>query len=110
MAPMIRLILAVAVSVFALPAATFSADEEKFARQLGDLIGSEKACGLKFDPDAIQALIAKNVSADNLDFTSRLNGDIDLAKFRARKMEGAQLRAHCFQIKRSAEALGLLSK
>ena len=78
------------------------------AKQLGELIGSEKACALKFDENAVRAYIEKNVSADDLVFAGRLiTSD---TRVTADKMSSTELAAHCFQIKRSADALGLLAK
>jgi hypothetical protein len=51
-----------------------------------------------------------DVPADDLDFTGDLHADTSLAEFRTKKMGSSQLAAHCFQIKRNAEALGLLAK
>lgn len=80
------------------------------AEQLGNLLGSETACGLTFDKDAVRAYIEKNVPASDLDFTRNLNTDVRLAEYRAKKMGSTQQAAHCFQVKRNAEALGLLAK
>jgi hypothetical protein len=47
---------------------------------------------------------------DDLDLSSRLASEVWLVESSAKRMEGARLAAHCFQIKRNAETLGLLAK
>jgi hypothetical protein len=54
----------------ALPA---HATDDEFAFQLGTILGSESFCGLSFDQAAIQALIEKKVSADDLQFAGELS-------------------------------------
>ena len=106
-----RSLIVVAVTLaLACPGAAIAADTTKLVRQLGNLIGSEKTCDLRFDMDAVRAFIEKNVRADDLDFSYRLDSEVWLVESSAKRMEGARLAAHCFQIKRNAEALGLLAK
>jgi hypothetical protein len=95
---------------FLSPGAARAADAMKFADQLGSLLGSEKACDLHFDTGAIRGFIEKNVRADDLEFNRWLNYQMDVTASGAKKMGATQLSAHCFQAKRSAEALGLLAK
>jgi hypothetical protein len=79
-------------------------------QQLGEIIGSEKACALNFDKSGIEAFIVKNVPANDLDFTTKLETSTWLTGLKLDKMGNTQLAAHCFQIKRSAGALGPLAK
>ena len=104
--------LTIGVAILALVSATgaLAGPRTKTAEQLGNLLGSEPACALTFDKNAVRAFIEKNVPADDLDFTRTLNTHVSLAEYRAKEMRSTQLAAHCFQIKRSAEALGLLAK
>jgi hypothetical protein len=104
--------LTIGVAILALLSATgaLAGPRTKTAEQLGNLLGSETACALSFDKNAVRAFIEKNVPADDLDFTGDLHADTSLAEFRTKKMGSSQLAAHCFQIKRNAEALGLLAK
>jgi hypothetical protein len=94
-----------AVALLAMAAPAWAAKASKFSSQLGEILGSEKACGLRFDDEAIRAIIEKNTSAD-VYFTMY----ISVAEARSERMGSAQLAVHCFQTKRSAEFLGLFAK
>jgi hypothetical protein len=104
--------LTIGVAMFALlsPTGALAGPRAKTAEQLGNLLGSETACALTFDKNAVRAFIEKNVPADDFDFTRTLNTHVSLAEYRAKEMGSTQLAAHCFQVKRNAEALGLLAK
>jgi hypothetical protein len=104
------LTIGVAMFVLLSPGGASAAPRTKTAEQLGNLIGSETACALSFDKNAIRAFIEKNVPADDLDFARNLETYIFLAETHAKNMGSTEQVARCFQIKRSAEALGLLAK
>ena len=72
--------------------------------------GMSTSVVMTFDKNAVRAFIEKNVPADDFDFTRTLNTHVSLAEYRAKEMGSTQLAAHCFQVKRNADALGLLAK
>jgi hypothetical protein len=57
------------------------------------LIGSEKACGLAYDQEAIQAYVADKVSTDDLQFLSDMNAYAGLTEVRLKDGYLAEYRA-----------------
>jgi hypothetical protein len=102
-------IIAITASLVLINQVAATAAPKPTAEQLAEIIGSEKDCALNFDKSGIEAFIVKNVPADDLEFARTLETYTWLAGLKLDKMgSSTQLAAHCFQIKRSAEALGLL--
>jgi hypothetical protein len=107
---MLRLTTIAVTLALVCPSAAIAADSGTFAKQLSNLIGSETACDLRFDMDAVRTYVEKNVRADDLDFTSSLDTEMWSVETALKQMGNAHRAAHCFQVRRSAEALGLLVK
>jgi len=74
------------------------------AGSLGSVLGSEKACSLKFDQKAIEAWIEKNVKANDMEFAGMLNLMAAGTTQEIKDMSAAQKAAHCTQIRRVAKA------
>lgn len=79
-------------------------DRMQLATSLGSVIGSEEACGLSYDQDAIAAFIEKKVQADDMKFPSTLNMMVDGSRYNLGQMSQSAKTAHCAQIKRVAKS------
>jgi len=97
------LILALAIMALALPASGQLRSTE-VALNLGNVLGSEKGCDLKFNQKAIEDYIDKNVQANDMGFTSMLNMMTKVMASDLRRMGDSQKTAHCAQIRRVARA------
>lgn len=101
----------IAALVAALMASVASADSFSTLRTavaLGDLIGSEKPCGLHYKQDAIKRFIAKNVPASDMNFPNQMQLYTEYASGNFSGMSRSEKTAQCFQIERAAQANGLL--
>lgn len=78
----------------------------QLAQNLGDVLASEKLCGLTYDQAAIQAFIEQEVSADDLGFTSMLSTMTQGAQFNHGDLSPSAKTAHCSQITRVAKHYG----
>jgi hypothetical protein len=76
------------------------------ALELGSVLGSETACSLTYDQNAIQNYIVKHVDADDMMFATSLNGETEYAKNSTKEMSASSLTAHCTQIRRVAKQYG----
>ena len=76
------------------------------AIQLGSVLGSEEACGLTYDEDAIARFINEHVKADDMSFPSTLQMMTAGTKFQIEDMSKSSLTAHCTQIRRIAQKYG----
>jgi hypothetical protein len=81
-------------------------DSDDIAQQLGTVIGSEQACGLSYDQDAIEHFIDEHVKASDMSFPSMLNLMVDGTKVEVTNMSKSSLTAHCAQIRRIAKQYG----
>jgi hypothetical protein len=81
-------------------------DTTDLANQLGTVIGSEQACGLSYDQDAIQRFINDHVSASDMEFPTMLSTMVDGTKVEIESMSQSALTAHCTQIRRIAKHYG----
>jgi hypothetical protein len=79
-------------------------DSTQMAMSLGSVLGSEKACGLKYDQRAIEMFIEKNVKPDDMGFASMLGLMTRGAAREIKDMSESQKTAHCAQIRRVALA------
>lgn len=96
--------LAVGLIAMAGGAEAAGLESMKLANELGDVLASEEACGLKYDQEAIEAFIEKKVAADDMGFTSSLNLMTQAATSEIEDMNASQKTAHCAQIKRVAKS------
>jgi hypothetical protein len=77
------------------------------AIQLGTILGSETACGLKYDEEAIKAFIVNQIR-DDVSFMSTLKNITDTSKAKAAEMSKGFLAAHCTIVRRAAEREGFI--
>lgn len=84
------------------------ADSIEVASDLGSLLGSEKACGLTYNAEAIGRYIEENVAADDLGFNGMLQMMTAGSEFQIKDMSASAKIAHCLQAKRSAKSHGFI--
>ncbi|WP_428029142.1 signal recognition particle [Ancylobacter sp.] len=99
------LILAVALVMLA---STARADTTFFGNELGNLLASETVCGLKYRPEAIEALVRKRVGGDLVEFASRLSLLTSNAAFDLKSMSADARAAHCMEVKKTAKSYGFI--
>lgn len=78
----------------------------QIANDLGTVLASEEVCGLSYDQAAIEAFIAKKVSADDMSFASTLNMMVMGSEAQIGDMSASAKTAHCAQIRRVAKSYG----
>lgn len=74
---------------------------------LSPILGSEKACGLQLNKSAIYQYIDKNVNGD-AGFIPMLKTSTEGIASTIAALSGAELAAHCSQVRRAAAKLGFL--
>lgn len=101
-----RIVAAVALGFCA--AQAWAETPTRIALTLGELLGSEQACGLSFDQAAIEAYIDRNAPADDLAFASTMNVAASVMPDEIEGMTRSQRTAHCAQMRRLAKAYGFV--
>jgi hypothetical protein len=84
------------------------ASDRMLAYQLGDVVGSEDACGLSFDAAAVAAFVETTVAADDMAFAGRMDGAARIMRHKIEGFGAAQRAAHCAQIRRVAKTYGFV--
>lgn len=84
----------------------FAKDSMTLAHSLGQVLASEKPCGLSFDQAAIEAFIDKNVDPSDMQFSGTLTVMTGGAEYEIQQMSTSQKTAHCRQIQRVAKSYG----
>lgn len=74
------------------------------ALDLGSVLGSEMACSLEIDQNAVKAWIDKNVQTSDMRFAGTLNLTTAGTAAQVKEMSAAQREAHCTQVRRVARA------
>lgn len=82
-------------------------DSWNVAAQIGSVIASEQACGVRLDPVAIEAYIAARVDPGDLEFTAALGVNTRGVGREIEQMSDSLRVAHCAQIRRVVEAYNL---
>lgn len=83
-------------------------DPSKFALSLGSILGSETACKLKFDPDAVRAYIAAKSDPSDLTMPNALSMMTQGTAYQIESMTETQVVAHCQLIQQTANDIGIL--
>ncbi|MCO5082631.1 MAG: signal recognition particle [Rhizobiaceae bacterium] len=99
-------VVIVATALSAGAASAQGLESMQIANELGTVIASEEVCGLSYDQAAIEAFIAKKVSADDMSFASTLNMMVMGTEAQIGDMSASAKTAHCAQIKRVAKSYG----
>ena len=99
------LILAVALVMLASPS---RADTTSFGNELGNLLASESVCGLKYRPEAIEALVRRRVGGDLVEFASTLSLLTSNAAFDLQSMSADAKAVHCAEVKKTARSYGFI--
>jgi hypothetical protein len=97
-----------ATSAALMPAAHAQEDSMTMAVALGDVLGSEEFCDLKYDQNAIQQFIDKNVKKDDMQFPSSLKMMTEGARDQNKDLSPSAKTAHCEQIGRVARSYGFI--
>jgi hypothetical protein len=71
-------------------------------------LGSEAACGLKYDKAAIAAFISYKVDAADMSFAGELDTHSWVTNLSIEKMSESSLVAHCTQTPRVAKRYGFI--
>lgn len=101
-----KLFMVAGLMMVATPA---DADSVRTARELGSFLGSETICHLQINYARVQAYIRNHVPAEDMDFADELRSQAELVDFRYGKMTTSMKVAHCEQMLRAGEALGLIN-
>jgi hypothetical protein len=111
-------LMAVALTIMSSPAISGGCDGDDFDKtnaiarfqlQLGMVLGSETACGLTYDQDAIEAFINKQPIGENdPQFVSDLAIMSRAASRDIEEMSKGVLAAHCTQTRRVAKQNGFI--
>jgi hypothetical protein len=91
----------------ALPAAAGEINYE-VVNGLASVLGSEQACGLKYDQAAIERYVTSNVGADDMSFPAVLKSMTDGIKAQIAGMSESELTAQCTQVRRTAKHYGFV--
>lgn len=91
-----------------LAAGSAAGAEDLDSFNLGDIIGSEKACGFKLDQSAIVRWIETSAPDGDASFADHMNGAAGLMGREIAEFTETQKAAHCAQTMRVAKALGFL--
>lgn len=85
-------------------------DPTALAVELGSILGSESACDLDFDNEAIKAYLKDNANPDDLSLPNALSMMTDGTRIQLEAKTPAQLAAHCQLVRQSAGKIGILSE
>lgn len=80
----------------------------QLAQNLGNLIASEQYCDLSYNQEAIADFVKMNVSAEDMEFPTRLEGFITLSNFTLESKSPTAKMAHCTQVTRLAKSHRLI--
>jgi hypothetical protein len=83
-------------------------DRMKLSMALGDVLSSEKPCGLSYKQEAISKFIDSKVPATDMDFTSDLDMQTQGRAIMLQDMSESSKTAHCRQIERVAKSYGFI--
>jgi hypothetical protein len=99
-----------ALALLLMSSGAASADDWDIKVQLGTVLGSDKACGLVFNQDAIQAYIVDHIKDIDPMFTSSLTDYIEATRSTTiPEMSKGVLDAHCVLVRKFAEQHGFIS-
>ena len=104
-----RILKIVAVAMLASCGAA-QADSMTMAMNLGNVLASERPCGLTYDQDAIRAFIEAKVQPGDLGFASTLSMMTTGAEAQISEMSQSQRTAHCAQTRRVAKTYKFISE
>lgn len=80
------------------------------ADRLANILASDELCSIRFNQEAINTYIEENVAADDLEFAPTLRRRATSIYALISMQPKTEQEAHCFQVRRSAEALGILQE
>lgn len=77
---------------------------------LGDLVGSEQICDIRIDQARLSAYITEHVPASDMSFSHTMANAADVMPRTYKRMTPSMQTAHCLQMRRLADSLGLTAK
>ena len=83
-------------------------DRMKLSSSLGDILASEKPCGLIYKQDAISKFINSKVPPSDMEFPSHLDMQTQGRAIMLKEMSASSKTAHCRQIERVAKSYGFI--
>lgn len=94
----------ITILVFLINFSPLHAEDTQLALHLGNIIASEKFCGLSYRQAKIELFIEENVSADNMSFPANLSTMIQGTRYSLKNFSSSAKTAHCTQVKRLAKS------
>ena len=82
----------------------------RLAHELGEVLGSEEACGFSFDQAAIASFVEERVPPDAMGFTSSLSAATRSTERQLPSFSASATTAHCTQVRRVAVSYGFLAE
>jgi hypothetical protein len=101
-------VLACATLLFATGPVRAQEDAVAVAVSLGEVLGSEDFCGLKYDQGAVRNFMDKNVRKDDTEFTSTLRMVTGWTHYQDNSMSPSAKPAECDAIQRVARSYGFI--
>ncbi len=101
-------ILACIVILLATHAAQAEEDSNAVAVSLGEALGAEDFCGLRYDQGAVKSVMDKNVRKDDADFASLLRMVTGWTRYRDGTMSVAEKTDECSGIEQTARSFGFI--
>jgi hypothetical protein len=83
-------------------------DSSTLAVSLGEVLGAEDFCGLKYDQAAMKSFMDKNVKKDDADFASTLRMVTGWTKYRDGTTSVADKTDECIGIEQTARSFGFI--
>lgn len=103
-----RVLIGAAALVSAWAEVAAAQDAGLLAFELGDVIGSERGCDLRFDQSAIERFIEAKAPDGDMGFMSDMNGAAEIMADNFATFTASQKTAHCAQVRRVAKANGFI--
>jgi hypothetical protein len=83
-------------------------DSSTLAVSLGEVLGAEDFCGLKYDQAAVKSFMDTNVKKDDVDFASTLRMVTGWTRYRGGTMSVADKTDECTGIEQKARSFGFV--
>ena len=98
--------VAIVVTLFAGAMIACADDNNSIALGLGNILGSQEACRLTIDQNAIQQFIKEHVDPSDMRFPDNLRGATQADKNEVQAMSPTELANHCLATGRIAKHYG----
>ncbi|MGV8832554.1 MAG: hypothetical protein ACOH2N_11300 [Devosia sp.] len=105
-----QLLFGIGICLAVTGAASAQNSSYDFAMNLGMILASEGACDMTFRQDAVDAYIADNVAADDMEFPTNLSAGMTMGQYRIEEFTKTARAAHCGQVRRIALSHGFIEE